>query len=60
MKIINVVVEKLPNGCGDCRYIHYSFDGVWCDTNGRWIEGTDAEDLTIDRPSWCPLVVEDN
>lgn len=53
MKIIKIVVDKLPNGCKKCMFAGDFYDMGNYDC---FIEGMESVINYIDtRPDWCPL-----
>ena len=57
MKILKVVVDELPEECGDCQffsYERYSLIRFAC-------SASNFRPITVDcgRPDWCPLESEE-
>jgi len=61
MKILKIIVDKLPRTCAECSYLY--FDGKFndvpcCGCCGGFLKKLDNEngfDWKTQRPSWCLL-----
>lgn len=60
MKIIKIIVDKMPEMCTACFYCEFSNIGK---RRVYWCEGIDINENNISDPtqipSWCPLEVKD-
>lgn len=62
MKILDILVDELPEGCAG-KYIDHCYpepcpffmvgEGLWCCVTGKSIE--ENNDPYNQRPNWCPL-----
>ena len=55
MKVLKVIVDEVPKGCGDCQFLHKWERGrsILFDCDATF-EGF-IDDLET-RPDWCPLI----
>jgi len=67
MKIIKIIVDKLPDNCRDCGLFHTWY---WRERNEDWFvcyasqknickAETIFKKPVIERPDWCPLEESD-
>lgn len=62
MKILKVIVDEMPKGCGDCSFCYWYMinpddeirSDMWCELVDKAVL---SKDFTA-RPDWCPLVEE--
>jgi hypothetical protein len=59
MKIIKVLVDRLPKSCEDCSIIQWDryMLNCWCGVNKY--EDVEKYCRKNTRPEWCPLVTGD-
>jgi len=53
MKVIKVIVDKMPNGCQSCLFASLVDCTLTGDLFGKYI---DKKKYSCWRPDWCPLV----
>lgn len=61
MKIIKVIVDEFPEGCGECGFIDVYTPNKgtdWEECEIYFCIATGEEVISEVRPNWCPLVAE--
>lgn len=62
MKIIKVIVDKLPDSCDNCDYLYFDGKPVAYPICGALLREHDKiEEIFVNDklPDWCPLVLEE-
>jgi hypothetical protein len=54
MKVIKALVDELPSGCVECRFMGRDSQLGYCPIAGEELETS----YCTARPDWCPLVLE--
>ena len=64
MKILKVIVDKVPSGCAECKFFDINYNYELRTDFGREVRLCTLNTVElgifagVGRPDWCPLVLE--